>query len=290
MADGLLCTVSVNCRGLRRVFERAWSPRQPHRPVRPRWPRSAPACPSAVVRQAQRGADHGPEGGRQPSAARRTACARSADVPRSVRPRGRACTPRNRSTRRPTRTTPRSEHDDFRRGARDRDRAAATGSPATPIRSSRPDIAKMIGLKAVRDVRRPRARGSAPCWPRKPRVVVRPDEVLFREGEMGDEVFVLLSGEVSVLRRDDTVDRVGRRRRTRQRHRRARRARSGAAQRDRDRRLCRRADDAPVRQFVPAGDVCQSGGVRGYHSHAGAARSRSGSELETRRRSSLQRR
>jgi CRP/FNR family transcriptional regulator, cyclic AMP receptor protein len=32
--------------------------------------------------------------------------------------------------------------------------------------------------------------------------------VLFREGDMGDEAFVLLSGDVSVLRRDGAVDRV----------------------------------------------------------------------------------
>jgi len=70
------------------------------------------------------------------------------------------------------------------------------------------EIAKMIGLKAVQmfDGLEPEdlallAKESRETW-------FGPEEVLFREGEMGDEVFVLLAGEVSVLRRDDSVDRV----------------------------------------------------------------------------------
>jgi CRP/FNR family cyclic AMP-dependent transcriptional regulator len=69
-------------------------------------------------------------------------------------------------------------------------------------------IAKMIGLKAVDmfDGLEPEdlallARESRESW-------FAADEVLFREGEMGDEVFVLLSGDVSILRRDGNVDRV----------------------------------------------------------------------------------
>ncbi len=70
------------------------------------------------------------------------------------------------------------------------------------------EIAKMIGLKAVPifEGLEPEdlallARESRESW-------FAPDDVLFREGDMGDEAFVLLAGDVSVLRRDGNVDRV----------------------------------------------------------------------------------
>jgi Cyclic nucleotide-binding domain len=99
------------------------------------------------------------------------------------------------------------EHDDFavvrEIATRGRHRLAGHTDQIEPT-----EIAKMIGLKAVQmfDALEPEdlallAKESRESW-------FGPDEVLFREGEMGDEVFVLLSGEVSVLRRDDTVDRV----------------------------------------------------------------------------------
>jgi CRP-like cAMP-binding protein len=69
-------------------------------------------------------------------------------------------------------------------------------------------IAKMIGLKAIdmfgglepEDLA-VLAREGRESW-------FAPNEVLFREGEPGDEIFVLLAGEVSVLRRDGDVDRL----------------------------------------------------------------------------------
>jgi CRP-like cAMP-binding protein len=100
------------------------------------------------------------------------------------------------------------EHDDFavvrEIASRGRHRLAGHTDQIEPT-----EIAKMIGLKAVQmfDALEPEdlallAKESRETW-------FGPDEVLFREGEMGDEVFVLLSGEVSVLRRDDDgVDRV----------------------------------------------------------------------------------
>jgi CRP-like cAMP-binding protein len=69
-------------------------------------------------------------------------------------------------------------------------------------------IAKMIGLKAIEmfDALEPEdlallARAGRESW-------FPPNEVLCREGEMGDEVFVLLAGEVTVMRRDGDTDRV----------------------------------------------------------------------------------
>ena len=70
------------------------------------------------------------------------------------------------------------------------------------------EIAKMIGLKAIAmfDALEPEdlallARAGRESW-------FAPNEMLCREGEMGDEVFVLLAGEVSIMRRDGDVDRV----------------------------------------------------------------------------------
>jgi CRP/FNR family transcriptional regulator, cyclic AMP receptor protein len=66
----------------------------------------------------------------------------------------------------------------------------------------------MIGLKAVAifDALEPEdlalvARAGRESW-------FAPNETLCREGEMGDEVFVLLDGEVSVLKRVDDADQV----------------------------------------------------------------------------------
>ena len=88
-------------------------------------------------------------------------------------------------------------------GARGRARLAGHSDRIEPTA-----IAKMIGMKAVRlfDGLEPEdlallAGESRESW-------FAPDEVLFREGEMGDEVFVVLAGEVSVIRRDGNVDRV----------------------------------------------------------------------------------
>ena len=69
-------------------------------------------------------------------------------------------------------------------------------------------LVKMIGLKSI-DV-------FATLEPEELALLARegreswfaPNEVLCREGEMGDEVFVLLAGDVSILRRDGDVDRV----------------------------------------------------------------------------------
>jgi len=70
------------------------------------------------------------------------------------------------------------------------------------------EIAKMIGLKAVAifDALEPEdlalvARAGRESW-------FAPNETLCREGEIGDEVFVLLDGEVSVLKRVDDADQV----------------------------------------------------------------------------------
>jgi hypothetical protein len=69
-------------------------------------------------------------------------------------------------------------------------------------------IAKMIGLKAIEifGALEPEdlaqlAREGSESW-------FAPDEVLCREGELGDEVFVLLDGEVSILRRDGGIERL----------------------------------------------------------------------------------
>jgi Cyclic nucleotide-binding domain len=69
-------------------------------------------------------------------------------------------------------------------------------------------LVKMIGLKSI-DV-------FAMLEPEELALLARegreswftPNEVLCREGEMGDEVFVLLAGDVTILRRDGDVDRV----------------------------------------------------------------------------------
>ena len=69
-------------------------------------------------------------------------------------------------------------------------------------------FAKMIGLKAVGifDGLEPEdlaqiARAGQESW-------FRQNDVLCREGEMGEEVFVLLSGDVTIARRDGDTDRV----------------------------------------------------------------------------------
>jgi CRP-like cAMP-binding protein len=69
-------------------------------------------------------------------------------------------------------------------------------------------IAKMIGLKMIDifDGLEPEdlaelARAGRESW-------FTQGETLCREGEIGDELFVLLTGEVTVLRRDGDVDRV----------------------------------------------------------------------------------
>src|SRR5262249_45068293 len=69
-------------------------------------------------------------------------------------------------------------------------------------------FAKMIGLKSIGifDALEPEdlaqvAKAGRESW-------FRQGEALCREGEMGDEVFVLLSGEVSIQRHDGAADRV----------------------------------------------------------------------------------
>jgi hypothetical protein len=162
------------------------------------------------------------------------------------------------------------EADRARRGPRDR-RPDAAVLAGEPIASSRPTIAKMIGLKSVDifDALEPEdlavlARAGRESW-------FAPNETLCREGEIGRRDVRAARRRGVVLRRDGDVDRLVAPWRAGQRHRRARGPRSRAAQCHGRGVVRRRPRAAAVLARRSARPHCQSGRVRGYHSHACSA-------------------